>query len=217
MENVQRPTPNVQRRIEEARVAAVYDRRSSCESLRRRVPCDQAHGFAEEAEAGRDAMPGRGAGRMREWNQIEGAPFVANAKGASHDFVELLEWEELRDGEFADWDDQLRSQEIDLIVHPARAIPDFVGRRDAVAAAGGFSGKAATDGGEVNSGAHLFSVHSAKFLEPTEERAPRRPRERFSEHWFFHSGRLTNEHDFTQDGSARDWRWQHSRAAAALA
>ena len=136
---------------------------------------------------------------MGERDKIEGAMPVTNGEGAADDLVELFYREELRDGEFADGDDQLRSQKIDLIVDPGRAIPDLVRRRNAVAAGGSFARKTATDGSEVNLYAHLFFAHSAELLEPAEECAARGPRERSSEHRLFHAGRLADEHDFAQD------------------
>src|SRR5438105_4308336 len=127
---------------------------------------DAAHGFAQQAEAGWNAMPGRGAGGMREGDKIEGAALVANGKRAPNYFVEFFEWKKLRDGEFADGDDQRGSQEIDLVVHPGRAIPNFIRRGNAIAAGRRFSGEATTNGREINFRAHLFFGHSAELLTP---------------------------------------------------
>ena len=107
-------------------------------------------------------------------------------------------------------------EKIDFIVHPRRAIPDFVGRGNSVATGSGLAGKTAADRGEINLGANLFFVHPAKLLEPAEERPSGRPREWFSEHRLFHAGRLTDQHDFARNGTAGDRRRQHARAATAL-
>src|ERR1700674_426351 len=127
---------------------------------------------------------------MRQWNQIEGASFVTNSEGATDDFVQLLECEKLRDGEFSDGNDQLRLQEIDLIVHPVRAISDLVRRGNPIAASGRFGWKTPADGGEVNLRTHLGLGHVTKFLEPTEESAPGSPGERLPQDRLFHAGRL---------------------------
>ena len=153
---------------------------------------------------------------MRQGNQVEGATVVPKGEGAPDHLVELLEREELRNREFADWNDELRLQEIDFVIHPGRTIPDLVRRWDAVAARWRFAGKTTADRREVNLRAHLFFTQSAELLEPAEEGAPRRPRERFAEDRFFHPGRLADEHHFAQNGSARNrWRY-HPRTATAL-
>lgn len=163
---------------------------------------DAPHGFTEQAQAGWNAMPGRGAGGMRERDKIEGAALVANGKRAANYFVEFFERKKLRDGEFADGDDQLGSQEIDLVVHPGRAIPNLIRRGNAIAAGRRFSGEATTNGGEINLRAHLFLGDSAELLKPAEECATRGPRKRFAEHGLFHAGCLADEHDFADDGTA---------------
>src|SRR5437762_10146235 len=124
-------------------------------------------------------MPRRSARRMRQRNQIEGASFVADPERSANDFVEFFERKKLRDGEFADGNDEIGLKQIDFVVHPTRAISNFVWRGNAVAARGRFPRETATNGREVNRRANSFLVHSTKFAEPTEERASGGPRERF--------------------------------------
>src|ERR1700731_40885 len=100
--------------------------------LHRGMARNQAHRFVEEAEAGRNAVPGRGAGWMGKWNQVEGATLVADLERAAYNFVELLEGNELGDGEFAHGNDQLWLEKIDLVVDPGGAIPDLIRRGDPV-------------------------------------------------------------------------------------
>jgi hypothetical protein len=154
---------------------------------------------------------------MRQWNQIEDAAFIANPKQSADDFVQFFEREKLRDGEFADRNQELGLKQIDLVVHPGRAITDFVRRGNAIAAGRGFSRETATNGGKINFGADLFLADSAKFLEPAEERPARGPRERFSEDRFLYARCLTDEHDFAEDWSARNRRRHHPRTTPALA
>src|SRR2546423_10927836 len=169
--------------------------------------CDSAHGFAKQSHSRRNAMPWRGARWVWKGNQVEGPPFVANHERPANHFIQFFEGKKLRDGQFADGNDQLRSQNIDFIVHPGRAIPDLVRRGDAVAAGGSFSRETAADGGEVNLRADLFFVHSAELLKPAEKRTARGPGKWFAEHGLFHAGRLADEHDFAHDRAAGNWGW----------
>jgi hypothetical protein len=153
---------------------------------------------------------------MRKRYQIEGSSFVTYSERPADDFIEFFEWKKLSDGEFADGNDEIGLEQIDLIVHPARAISNFVRAGNSVATRGSFTREAATDGREVNRRANLILVHPTKFAEPTEESAPGCPGKRFPEDRFFHARRLTDQHHPAQDGSAGDWRRQHPRATAAL-
>src|ERR1041384_4468472 len=132
-------------------------------------------------------MPRRGARRVWQRNQFEGAPFIPNSKGSSDDFIEFFEGKKLGDGQFADGNDQIGLKQIDLTVHPAGAVSDFVWRGNAVATRGVFPWKTTADGGEIDLRAPLFFVPSAKLLEPAEERAARSPRKRFAQHRLFHA------------------------------
>ena len=153
---------------------------------------------------------------MGQWNQVECATVATQPERAAYDFVERLESKKLRDRKFADRDDELWLQEIDFIIHPARAIPDLVRHRNAVAARGRLAGKAAADRGEVNLRAHLHFTQMTEFIEPTEERAASRPSERLAQNRFSYSRRLTDEHRLAEDRSAGNrWR-QHPRAAPTL-
>lgn len=180
------------------------------------MPGDQPHRFPEQADSRRNAMPGGGAGRVGQWNQVEGAAVVAELKRSTHDFVELLEGKKLGDREFADGNDELWSQKIDFIIHPGRTIPDFVRRRDAVAARGGFAGEAATDCGKINLGTDLFLAQRAELLEPPEKRATRGPRKWFAQDGLFYPRRLTDQDHFAQDGTARHRRRYHPGTTPAL-
>src|ERR1044072_6379998 len=135
---------------------------------------DAAHGLAQEPESRRHPMPGRSAGWMRQGDNIERAPVAVQRERAADHFVELLEGKKLRDREFSYRNDKLRLQEIDFIVHPGRAISDFIRRRNAVAARSRFAGKAAADGGEINLRAHFVFPKTTKLLEPAKKSATRR-------------------------------------------
>ena len=120
----------------------------------------------------------------------------------AYDFVELLERKKLRDRKFAHWDDELRLQKINFIVHPGRAILDFIRGRNAVSTRGRLARKAAADRGEVNLRAHLHFTQMTEFIEPAEECAASRPGERLSQNRFSDTRRLTDEHHLAEDRSA---------------
>jgi hypothetical protein len=153
---------------------------------------------------------------MGQWDQIECATIATQTERPAYDFVKLLESKKLPDGKFANRDDELRLQKIDFIIHPRRTIPDLVRSWNAVPARGGFSGKAAANRREVNLGAHLHFTETTKLFEPTEEGAARGPGKRLAQHRLSYSGRLTDEHDLVQDGTAGNgWR-QHPRTTPTL-
>src|SRR2546423_9857684 len=142
--------------------------------------------FTQQTETGRNAMPGRGAGRMRQRNQIEGAAFIANLKRAADDFVQFFKGKKLRDSEFADGNQKFGLEQIDFVIHPGRAVTDFVRRRNPIAASRRFPRETATNRGEINFGANLVFAHRAKFAKPSEERPACSPREWFPEHGFLY-------------------------------
>ena len=153
---------------------------------------------------------------MRQRDYFEGATVAADLETAPDDFVQFFEREELRDRKFADGDDESRLQQIDLIIHPGRTIPDLVRRWNAVAARSCFPRETAAHGREINLRAHFHFVQVTEFLEPTEERPASGPREGPAEDRLFHARRLTDQHDLAQHGAARNWRRQHARTAPAL-
>src|SRR3954466_6801509 len=153
---------------------------------------------------------------MGQRNKVEGAALVPNGEGPADDLVEFFERQELGDGKLADRNEQRRPEQIDLVIHPGGAVPDFIRRWNAIAAGRGFPRETATDCSEVNFRAHFVFGHSAELTEPAEQGSPSGPCKRLAEHGFFYSGRLTDEHDFTEHRATRDRRWNHPRAAPAL-
>ena len=181
------------------------------------MTCDPPHGFAKQAETRWNSVPRGSARGMGKRNQIERAMLGKDPERTPHHFVELLKGKELGDGKFAYGNEQSRLKKSDLIVHPARAIPDLIGSGDPVATGGGFARKATAHCTKINRGAHLFLRHPAELLEPAEESSACSPREGFPEHRFLYAGRLADEHDFAEDSASGNRRWQHSGTAAALA
>ena len=129
---------------------------------------------------------------MGQGDQVEHAAIAAQSEGAAYDFVELLEWKKLRDRKFSDRDDEPWTQQIDFIIHPGRAIPNFIRRRNPIAAGGRFAWKTPADGGEVNLRTHLGLGQLAKFLKPTEESPAGSPSEWLAQDRLFHAGCLAD-------------------------
>lgn len=153
---------------------------------------------------------------MRQRDQIEGAAIAVHRECAADDLIKLLDNHELRDCEFADRDQQLRTQKLHFVVQPGGAIANLIGRWDTVSTRGGFAGKTTTHRREVDAVAHFRFRHSAKIAEPTEERLAGGPGKGTGEYRLFHAGRLPDQNYFAENGSAGDWRRQHARAAPAL-
>src|SRR5687767_13174833 len=106
---------------------------------------------------------------MRQRNQVETAAVKAKRKGASDDFVELLEREELGNRELTDRNNELGLEKVDLVIHPGGTIPDLVRPRHAIAASRVFARKAATNCREIDLGADLFLAHGAELPEPAKK------------------------------------------------
>lgn len=139
---------------------------------------------------------------MGQRDYIECAAVTAQPEGPAYDFVELFERKELSNRKFAHWDNEPWLEKINFIIHPGRAIPDLVRRRNAISTRGRLAGKAAADRGEVNPRAHLHFIQMTEFIEPAEECAASRPGERFAQNRFSYTRRLTHEHHLAEDRSA---------------
>ena len=83
-----------------------------------RMTRDQSHRFAQQSDSWRYAVPGRRTGWMGQWDQIEYATVATQFESAPDDFVEFGEGDKLRDGQFADGNDEARSQKVDFVVEP---------------------------------------------------------------------------------------------------
>lgn len=111
---------------------------------------DFAQGSDEQFFAGRKFVPGRCPGGMRQRNQIESMSGAADSEFTADYLFELCAIDELGDGQAADWNNESRFQDADLVLHPRGTITNLVWSRDAVAAAGILAGKTSTDCGEID-------------------------------------------------------------------
>jgi hypothetical protein len=153
---------------------------------------------------------------MRQWNQIESMSSPVDAKFPSDHLFKLRGSHKLRDGQSPNWNYETRLENFDFIVHPRRAIANFLRRRDTIAAAGIFSGKTPADCCEINSRSNGCFIHSAEFFKPTKKSFPSGMRERPLQHGFSWAGSLTNNHYVADHGPAGHRGRFHSRAAPAL-
>src|ERR1700730_13508250 len=111
---------------------------------------DFAHPFREQFLSWRKLVPGRRAGWMRQRDKIDNRSGAANSKFAADDFLEFVARNKLGDSEPADRDDETRPQNFELFVHPARAVTNFIRRRNAIAAGRSFTRKTPTYRREVD-------------------------------------------------------------------
>ena len=153
---------------------------------------------------------------MRKRNHVEAMPGTLNAKFAADHFFQLRTIDELRDSQPTDGNNEARPQNFDFIIHPGRAVANFVRSRNAIRAARIFSGKTATDRCEINFRSDCSFVHPAEFFEPAKKCLASGMRKRSLQNRFPRTGRLPNDHYVAHDCAARDRRGFHARATTAL-
>ena len=114
------------------------------------------------------------------------------ADGLPDEGIEFLCGDELGDGEFADRNDEPRSEELDFALQPGGAILNFIWRRHAVTASGFFAGETAADGGHVDGGTKGFLGHAGGIMEPAEQGFAGRPGKGASKDRFLVARRLAD-------------------------
>ena len=140
---------------------------------------------------------------------------IDNGESRTDDFIEFVTGDELEDGELADGDDELRSQQGHLGFEPAGAVGDFGRVGHAIAAAGFFTGETAADSSHVDVGTEGGFIDTGVVLEPAEKLFARGPGEGTSEDRFLVAGGLANEKDAADDGAAADDGLLHFRTEMA--
>src|SRR5438105_1149611 len=101
-------------------------------------------------------MPGGGAGRVGQRNEVKPMLAVAHLKNFADDLVETAVWQELFNREFADRDDQLRFEDFDFAFEPGRAVLDFLAGGDTVTTGFFLAGKTTANRSHVNAVPKLF-------------------------------------------------------------
>src|SRR6266513_2831810 len=141
---------------------------------------------------------------MRQWDEVEDLVGPLRAKFAADHLIQFRALNELRDCQTADWNNQMRFQNLDLFVHPRGTILNLVGRRHAISSAGSFPRETSTYSGEINSRSHSGLVHSAELCEPTEKCLASGMRERPFQSRLARTRRLTDQHHLTNNRAAGD-------------
>ena len=98
----------------------------------------------------RNFVPWRCSGRMRQGNYLKAMPGACDPEFSANHFLQFFAVDELLNRQPADGNDETWLQDSDLIVHPRRAIANFVRRRNAIGAAGILPRKTAADCREIN-------------------------------------------------------------------
>ena len=139
-------------------------------------------------------VPGRRAGRMRQRNQVEAVAGTPDAKFAANYVFQFRTVDELDDSQSADGNNETRLQNANLIIHPQRAVANFIRRWHAVSAARVFARETAADRGEIDLRSNGGFVHSAKFFEPTKKRFAGGVCKRSIQRRFPRTGCLADDH-----------------------
>jgi len=127
---------------------------------------------------------------------------IVAAKFAANYAFQFCTVDKLRDRQSADRNNETRPQNPNLIIHPQFTIANLIRGWNAIAAAGIFSGKTATDGSEIDFRSNGGFVHSAKLFEPTEECPPGSVRKWPFQRRFPRTGRLANDYYIADDRAA---------------
>ena len=172
---------------------------------------DQFERSHRQFAARRNFVPGRCAGGMGQRDHVKVMPRACDAKLAANYFLQFCAVDELGDCQPADWNDQTWLQHSNLIVHPGRAVADFVRRRNAISAARILPRKTTAHRCEVNCGSNGSFIHPAKFFEPTEERFASGMRKGPLQKWLSRTRSLTDDHQVAHDRTTRYGRRFHAR------
>ena len=176
---------------------------------------DFAHRFRQQLFSGRNLVPRRSTGRMRQRDKIEDVSGAMRPRFATDHLIQFRALDKLRDRQTADGNYQTRFQDFDFLVHPGRAIMNFIRRRHAIGSAGRFSRKTSTYSGEINLRSHDGFVHSAKLIEPAEKCLPSGMGERAFQGRLARARRLADQHYVADDGATGNRGRFHSRTTPA--
>ena len=151
---------------------------------------------------------------MRQRNYVEMMPRTGNLEFSANNLLQsvgeadsfpykLRAIDELHDSQPSYGNDETGPQNLNFVMHPRRAVANLIWRRNAVSAAGIFSGKTSTDCCEINFRSNGGLVHPAKLFEPTKKRFASGMCKRPLQNRFARTGRLANDHDIAHDCAAR--------------
>ena len=116
----------------------------------RRMARDFAHRALRQFTAGRDFVPGRCAGGMRQRTQIKVVTGALDAISASDNWLQFFAIDELRDRKTPHRNNKPRPQDSQFIVDPTGTVLDFIENRNAICSAVAFPGETSANRGEIN-------------------------------------------------------------------
>ena len=164
------------------------------ERTNRGMLCDPTQCFFEQFFPRRNFVPWGRARGMRQWNHIKAVFPACNPKFARDHFLEFCAVDKLHDSQSAYGNDETRLQNPDLIVHPWRAVADFVRCWNPISSAGILSGKTSADSCEINLRSNGGLIQSAGLFEPAKECLASSMSEWPLQNWLSGTGRLANNH-----------------------
>ena len=177
---------------------------------------EQVQGALQQFFSGRNFMPGGHAGGMRQWNDIVTMPAAQHRETSTDHFLQPNEWNKTRDGESAHCNNEFWPQNFEFVIHPRRAILNFLRVRNTIAATGRFARKAATHRSEVDRDAHFILSQSAGLVKPIKQCAARGVGKWTAQDRFPDARCLSDDHYATDHCAAGNRRWKHARTSTAL-
>lgn len=157
-------------------------------------------------------MPGRGTGRMRQWNRIQIVTKQAHAMQLADDVLHLFHCQHLRNGQLADGQDQLRTQQVDFRAQPVATLGDLALVGHPIPPFWILARKAPTHSGHVYPTAKVFLWQPDRG-EPLEHGLARSPRKRSGKFALARARRLAEQHDAGSHRPAAHHRSDHLGAA----
>jgi hypothetical protein len=194
-----------------ARLRVASARRAEC--CQNWMARDQFKRAFKQFFSRRDLVPRRCPRGVRQWNHIEAVPGALNSKSATNHLLQFRAIDELRDSQPAHGNNETRSQNLDLVIHPRGTVVNLVRSGNPICASRILAGKTTADRCEINSRSNGRFVHAAEFFEPTEERFSSGMRKRPLQDRLTRPGSLPNDHHIADNRTARNWCGLHPRAA----
>jgi hypothetical protein len=179
----------------------------------RKLLTDQTESLVDEFAVVVLVHPAAGTRRVRKWNNLRLPAGVHHGPLRTDKYREWVRGQESLDSEPSDRNDELGTDDPQLLVKPVRTLVLFHSTGHAVSAAARvWSRIAARDGRYVDRASCAYLVDSC-LLEPAKKRFPRSTGERTTTVRFDFAGRLTDEHNARACGFGNDWAYARSELA----
>ena len=172
------------------------------ERTNRGMLCNVTQCFSKQFFSGQNFVPWGRARGVRQWNHIEAMSSAFHSKFTRDHFLKFCAVDKLCDGQSAHRNDETRLQNSYLIVHPRRAVANFIRGWNAVCAAGIFPRKTSAHRREIDLRSNSGFVHPAEFFEPAEKRFASGMRKWSLQNGLSRSWSLPNNHYIADDCAA---------------